>query len=249
MGLLNRIKHMVGMGVQLEVEVPYKHLTPGSQLTYSITLTTESEVVARTVTVEVLNGSAAPGAAGWGSGPALLTAPTLENVELTPAAPFVHSGALMLPEEAPLSGNDPDAPLYWALRVVVDLPMGVDPNAVVGFVVGPKTQFQWEVSGPMPLGIAGTTRAVEVVGTCTVVQNPELSIEGAQEAVRGLLPDALRDLLREYPDLLGQSTVSEQRLSRLSNELREILSPRLRESVDVPLDSISEITIQEIRVK
>lgn len=249
MSILNRVKQLVGMGVELEVEVPYKYLTPGSQLTYQITLTSEADVTIRSLTIDVIGGSAAPGAPGWGSGAPTLSEPPIEEIEIEAEKPWHHSGSLTLPDDAPLSVNDSEAPYYWALRVVADLPLGVDPSVVVGFVVGPKTRFEWSFAEPMPLGVAGSRRDVRVAGTCTVVHSPELNVEATQETVRGMLPEALADLLREYPDLQGAGPADEQRLGRLSNELREIINPLIRESANLSLDSVAELTIQTLEVK
>ena len=53
----------------------------------------------------------------------------------------------------------------------------------------------------------------------------------------------------EQGPAVGAGPAGEERLGRLSNELREIINPLVRESANTSLDSVAELTIQSLDVK
>jgi len=248
MSLLHRVKHLVGMGVQLEVELPFRYLTPGSNVVYHVTLTSEQAVVVRSLTAEIVCGNAAPGSMNWGKGETVAQAEAVEDVAVAAGTPFHLSGAIRLPDDAPPTVNDPEDARYWSLQVAADVPNGLDPNALVGFIVGPSFQFEWRLAEPVTVGGPGTARRVTASGSCTVVQSNQHPVEEIQALFRELLPAALTDLLNEQLSLVEAVPVSPDTRDQLAGALREIINPRIRARADIPLDSVVDLSVDDVMV-
>lgn len=250
MGLLNRVKQLVGKGVQLEVEVPSKFMTPGGVVSYQLTLSSEEPLAVRAVTVELIHGSDAPGSANWGRGAVIDSAAPLTELSVVNGKPFHHAGVLRLPDDAPTTVNDPAAPSYWALRVQADIPNSPDPCVVVGFVVGPPLKFEWALErAEMRLGVPPAARQVSARGACTVVQAADAPIEGVQTLFQELLPQALGDLLQAHPEYMEDNVISPDEQRRIAGALREIINPLLRANEQVSLDSLLDLTVHDIAVE
>ncbi|MDQ4076848.1 MAG: hypothetical protein M3220_11465 [Chloroflexota bacterium] len=250
MNLMNRVKQLAGLGLRLEVELPQSYLVPGSAVVYHITLQSEEAVTVRALTAEVVMGTAPPGSMNWGSGPACAASEPIMDIVVEEGVPVYFSGSIRLPEDAAPTVNDPHGATYWCLRVTADVPQGRDPSTVVGFVVGPAYQFDWHTVEPVEVEVPGRPRRLVMAhGTCTIVQPAEITSDELQRLVQEEITATLTDLLSEQEEFLSTQSLDEEMRYELSGMLRESVSPRIRESTSIPIDSVAELTLEELTIE
>lgn len=246
MDLLGRVKQITGMGLKLELDLPHKFFMAGQPIRFDTTIRAEVDTTVRRVIAELVSGEAAPGTPEWGDGPALRTT-TIADGFTVEAGRSVHIPAsIQLPDDAAPTVNDIVGAHYWTLRVSADVPNAIDPTAIIGIVVAPGCQFEWQTEEPLTVKVDGGRRQrVRARGTYTVVKPEDISFDTLHAQIGPVIPVALEELLNEQPRLLSGSHDAPEGRREIAGALREIVIPRVRDSDGIPLDSVADLTLDE----